>query len=149
MLFTVWSFYFTFLVDIVNNVFTIVHFTDTMKAIFTSTVLNYRVQGVKLYARVLAQLPNDYLTQDFLSGLVTFYVQQLNDHHNMQPAVIEGFLALSKMTHISNDSVVLILTNIFQTITCAQQVLADRLRIYQILDNCIQNHSTGKREIEG
>lgn len=122
------------------------HLSEKMEVAFTSSNPKHRIQGTQLMARVLANLPKDHLSQESLSVLATFYAMRLKDHHNVIPPVIEAFLALSHMTHLSGDSVIDILTNIFQNIPCAQQLLSDRYRIYKILERFIKHFSTGKLE---
>lgn len=134
-----------FFADITNNTLTILHLSEEMGDIFTSTNVKTRVQGIHLMANVLSHLPRAHLSADALSVLATFYAGRLtSDHHSVIPAVLEGYLAISHMTHLNGDIIQTILNSIFQSIPCSQQLLADRYRIYKILERFIKHHSKGK-----
>lgn len=109
----------------------------------TSSNVEQRVQGTWLLSRVLANLPKEELKAEQCEVLANFYASRLKDHHNVIPAIIEGFDALIRMKMFSGKSVVLILQSFFLNTTCQSQLRTDRYRLFTIFKYISERYVEG------
>lgn len=137
-------FFVIFFKDILNDKYNIVNLIENLGFALTSPTIELRVNGTKLLSNILKNLPLNYLNEQQLYFIVTFYCDRLKDHHNVIPAVIDGILALSKMNNLPIGSSEKLFRNFIQNTTCQSQVREDRLKIYQILELISEKYYDGK-----
>lgn len=116
---------------------------EKLGPLLTSTDIETRIKGVKIFNNVLASLSADFLVETELNLIATFYADRLNDNHKVVPTVLEGILSIANMKNLSNDMCRKILKAQFDNVPCQQQVRLDRYNIYTILNLFIVNHMDG------
>ncbi|XP_037956129.1 MMS19 nucleotide excision repair protein homolog [Teleopsis dalmanni] len=135
--------------DISNGKYDISVIVENLGAELTSTNVDERVKGTQLLSDILAELPRDYLTEAQLEFLITFFVDRIKDHHNVQPAVIAGFDVLARMKNIPPEKVPVILRSLFQDVVCQSQMRNERTKIFRILEYLSKRHLAILKSMSG
>lgn len=130
--------------DIRSKIYDVVSLCEQLNFALTSTNVSHRVQGTLLLSRVLANLPNDELNSEQCEVLANFYAARLKDHHNVIPAIIEGFDALAHMKLFPGKCIVLLLQSFFLNTTCQSQLRSDRYKLFAIFKYISQKYVQGK-----
>lgn len=126
--------------DIVARRFTLVGLVENLKDLLTDPEPSQRAVGLGVLSSVLQELPVDFLREDELQFVVTFFCDRLKDHHDVVPAALRGIRSILRMTGLTAEQPVQILRSIMLNITCQSSPQEDRLIIYQILDLLILPH---------
>lgn len=91
------------------------------------------MKGTQILSATLAKLPKEFLTNDEVSFVFTFYCDRLKDHHNVIPPVIDGINALLLMDNVPSDCPLRFLNSFFQNTTVQSQTRDDREKLLRIL----------------
>ncbi|XP_026674112.1 MMS19 nucleotide excision repair protein homolog isoform X2 [Ceratina calcarata] len=105
---------------------------ETLGPLITDTDIEVREKGICAISTILSHLPNDYLNENELSFIVSFYCNRLKGHYSIIPKVLTGILATVQMTHLSKDSPERLLRTFFDNVYCQNQLTPVRYTIYLI-----------------
>ncbi|XP_023311835.1 MMS19 nucleotide excision repair protein homolog isoform X2 [Anoplophora glabripennis] len=89
---------------------------------------------------VLQNVPYDFLNIQQLKMISGFYIEKLNDHHQILPVVLQGILRLIKFKYFPEEAIHSILNTIFLNVACQQQQQSDRYVIYQIFQLSLEKY---------
>lgn len=99
-----------------------------------------RLKATSLLSSVLEKLPTDFLSEQQLDFLVTFYCDRMKDHHTIIPTILDGLLALANMNHIPKGAACKLLSSLFLSIPCQSQAKGDRSKYMNIIKIFSETH---------
>lgn len=127
--------------DIINQKLSVLKLVQDLGPYLISTDINLRHRGTSAFAKILQNLPEDFLSEKELNFIAIFFSDRIKDHHSVVPAVLQGILVVVKMKNIPSDACVLLASSLFSNVVCYTQVQSDRLIYYQILHTLITKRS--------
>lgn len=119
--------------EIINKKYTVDKFVESIGFALTSQSVDERVKGTRILSSTLQKLPKDFLNNEEVSFVSTFYCDRLKDHHNVIPAVIDGVSALLLMENVTSECPLRFLNSFFQNSTVQSQTRDDREKLLKIL----------------
>ncbi|XP_031843171.2 MMS19 nucleotide excision repair protein isoform X1 [Nomia melanderi] len=105
----------------------------------TDKDVNTREKGINALSSILSHLPKEYLNENELSFVTSFYCDRLKDHHSIIPSALKGILAIVQMKHLPRDSPERLFRVFFDNVQCQSQLVSDRRNIYLIFTTLLQN----------
>jgi len=85
---------FFFLADILSGALTLVKFVEQLDGVLTDLSPDIRKRGTQVLSDILQGLPTNFLSEEELNFISTFYSFRLKDQHEVLPAVFQGILAV-------------------------------------------------------
>ncbi|KAF5275982.1 hypothetical protein FQA39_LY00778 [Lamprigera yunnana] len=124
-------------IDVVNNIsqksIRFLDFVEALEVFLTHESPGKRELGINILSKVLELLPPELINVNELGVTANYYVDRLNDHHQVVPAVLGGILVLlTNFQHLGSMSIKNLLLSIFKNVACQQQQQLDRYNIYNI-----------------
>ncbi|CAG9769601.1 unnamed protein product [Ceutorhynchus assimilis] len=126
--------------DISSKNFTILEVIEKLAYLLLNKSHEKRDIGVLILSETLNDLPSATLDSQQLLVLSNYFCEKLNDHHQVARSALKGVLALIKFSNIPSESVVNLITCIFNQVTCQQQQPQDRYVIFQIFETVLKDH---------
>ncbi|XP_050484310.1 MMS19 nucleotide excision repair protein isoform X1 [Bombus huntii] len=112
---------------------------EELRPFVTEKDVTIRKNGISALSTILFHLPKDFLNEDELCFITSFYCDRLKDHHRIIPAVIKGVLTIVQMDHLPKDSPECLLRSLFENVQCQSQLSLDRRNIYFIFTTLLEN----------
>lgn len=122
------------LIRLINeNSVTLLNLVEYLECVLNDKDNNVRLKGTKLLTDVLHNITIQ-LSEKELKAIAIFYKDRLHDHHSFYSTLIQGISSLVRQINISNETTLLIVRELFQTIPCQSQTREDRLTYFEILE---------------
>lgn len=67
---------------------------EELRPFVTEKDVTIRNNGISALSTILFHLPKDFLNEDELCFITSFYCDRLKDHHRIIPAVVKGILTI-------------------------------------------------------
>ncbi|KAG8240437.1 hypothetical protein J437_LFUL003151 [Ladona fulva] len=125
--------------DIEKRSLEFVNLVEKLGFALTDEDVALRERGTLVLSYVLQNIPEDFLQENELHFITSFFVDRLKDHHNVIPAVLKGILAIVSMKNLPEEAPSRILSTMFREISCQSQLQSDRRVIYRIIHTSIVN----------
>ncbi|KAL5273707.1 MMS19 family protein [Megaselia abdita] len=135
--------------EINNGKITISKFVEQIGFALTSQSVDQRVKGTQILSATLTKLPKDFLNNEEVSFVFTFFCDRLKDHHNVIPAVIDGITALISMDNVPKECPMQFLSSFFQNTTVQSQTRDDRAKLLSILEALTKRWSEELKTLGG
>lgn len=126
--------------DIASRKLDLSEFVEELGPALTHEEPAMRMKATTLLSSVLEKLPTDFLTEQQLDFLATFYCDRMKDHHTIIPAILDGILALANMEHIPKGAASKLLSSLFLSIPCQSQAKGDRSKYVKIIQTFSESH---------
>ncbi|KAL9698740.1 hypothetical protein quinque_002181 [Culex quinquefasciatus] len=126
--------------DIASRKLDLSEFVEELGPALTHEESAMRLKATSLLSSVLEKLPTDFLSEQQLDFLVTFYCDRMKDHHTMIPTILDGLLALANMNHIPKGAACKLLSSLFLSIPCQSQAKDDRSKYMNIIKKFSETH---------
>ncbi|XP_066156567.1 MMS19 nucleotide excision repair protein [Euwallacea fornicatus] len=127
--------------DISHHKLTFLQLFEKLNCLLLSITPENRRMGVLILGETICVTANDFLSPQELTVIAQYFCEKLKDHHEVAASSFKGVLALIN-TNTPDESIVLLLSTLFNHIPCQQQVRADRLIVYHILEATVKNRKT-------
>ncbi|OAD54066.1 MMS19 nucleotide excision repair protein like protein, partial [Eufriesea mexicana] len=112
---------------------------EELGTFLTEKDVKLREKGICALSTILFHLPKDFLNENELDFMTSFYCDRLKEHHNIIPAVLKGILSIVQMKHFPKDSPERLFRVLFENVQCQSQLLPDRRNIYLIFITLLKN----------
>lgn len=128
--------------DLTSELYDISRVVEKLGPILTHKETENRRKAIQFLTNVLTHVPSDFLPDNQLSFIVTFYTDRLKDHHSLIPHLLAGINALANMKHVPEDQMVRLLFTILNgtVITCQSQQREERSRIFDLIIQCSREY---------
>ncbi|XP_066255036.1 MMS19 nucleotide excision repair protein [Euwallacea similis] len=124
--------------DISCHKLTFLQLFEKLNYLLLSVAPENRRMGVLIVGETLCSIANDFLSPHELMVIAQYFCEKLKDHHEVAASSFKGLRVLIN-ANTPDESIVLLLSTLFNHVPCQQQVRADRLMIYQILEAVVKN----------
>ncbi|KAI0035332.1 ARM repeat-containing protein [Vararia minispora EC-137] len=114
----------------------LVHIVQGLGEYLTSDDDDLRNKGVEFLAKVIGKVPTEHLNRQAVVVLLSFFMSKLEDLDTIIPA-LKGLLALSRLSSLSDEGVIIILNGIFKHVKMQSLVQAQRFIVFSIIDNLL------------
>ncbi|XP_030765522.1 MMS19 nucleotide excision repair protein homolog [Sitophilus oryzae] len=126
--------------DIAEKKISILDVVEKLGYLLVNASFTKREIGVLILSETVQKIDSKALNPEQLSFLCSYFSEKLKDHHQVATSALKGVYALINIQHIPNESVVHLLTTLFNHITCQQQQQPDRYLIYEIYETVLNKH---------
>lgn len=130
--------------DIKTKKLTVLEAVQKLGCLLTNQSSPKRELGVVILSETLQNLDleieSSALNPEHLLVLSSYFSEKLKDNRPVAVSALKGIFALLNSSNISSDSVVLLVTSIFNHITCQQQEQKDRYLVFQIYERILTKH---------
>ncbi|XP_057321632.1 MMS19 nucleotide excision repair protein [Microplitis mediator] len=119
--------------DIENGKIKLFQVIEQLGGFLTSKDVNIRENGIKSVTIILDKINKNYLNEQEVELLSSFYCDRLKDHHSVIPAVIQGILSIVQMKNLPKTSAPKIFHGLFNDLRCQSELQTTRKNIFLIL----------------
>ncbi|KAL1491561.1 hypothetical protein ABEB36_012139 [Hypothenemus hampei] len=127
--------------DVLLSQLKILDVIQKLQCLLLSESVPKRDMGVLILSTTLQNLEQHVLNAQELSVLSSYFIEKLKDHHQVASSALKGVLSLVLFNdEIPKESVIDLVSCIFQHITCQQQQQPHRYLIYEIFETVLKQH---------
>ncbi|XP_050295403.1 MMS19 nucleotide excision repair protein homolog [Anthonomus grandis grandis] len=96
--------------------------------------------GVLVISNLVNNLKSEDLNPQELAIISTYFCDKLKEHHQVAVAALTGTKALVNFNNTPTESIINLLSSIFNHIVCQQQQQSDRYLIFEIYEIILRKH---------
>ncbi|XP_074095727.1 MMS19 nucleotide excision repair protein [Cotesia typhae] len=124
-------------VDIVNDIengqIKLFQIIEHLGVFLTNTDVHTRENGIKTLSLILDNIDKNYLNEQEVELLSTFYCERFKDHHSIIPVVVQGILSIIQMKNLPKTCLPKIFHGLYNDLRCQSELQATRRNIFFIL----------------
>ncbi|CAD6238952.1 GSCOCG00008573001-RA-CDS [Cotesia congregata] len=119
--------------DIENGQIKLFQIIEQLGVFLTNADVNIRENGIKTLSLILDNIDKNYLNEQEVELLSTFYCERFKDHHSIIPVVVQGILSIIKMKNLPKSCLPKIFHGLYNDLRCQSELQATRRNIFFIL----------------
>ena len=125
----------------------LVDFVSLLRNALTSKVVVERRRGIQLLTEVVTVLPQTFFLDTEVLLLAEFFCARLSDHHSIVPLCLAGITKLLHFGTFGSEDIIRVVRMIFNDVTVQTLVQSDRMLVYEIFQQLLNDRLSDLRRI--